>query len=141
MVGLRIQPKHANGAAVAMAGLPDDAVRHRAGLSHDTQPDTIADDHNRSVKTDFAGSAKMGDWVEAHVDVHKVGGRFAFANCYLKVGDERIVHASACSRARATDAELVFTAFLPFALGYFLSFLFRLAERRGGAGATQRARP
>jgi acyl-coenzyme A thioesterase 13 len=31
----------------------------------------------------------------AHVDVHKVGGRLAFANCYLKVGDERIVHASA----------------------------------------------
>jgi acyl-coenzyme A thioesterase PaaI-like protein len=48
-----------------------------------------------SVKTDFAGSAKIGDWVEAHVDVHKVGGRLAFANCYLKVGEERIVHASA----------------------------------------------
>ena len=48
-----------------------------------------------SVKADFAGSAKIGDWVEAHVDVHKVGGRLAFANCYLMVGEERIVHASA----------------------------------------------
>jgi hypothetical protein len=48
-----------------------------------------------SVTTDFAGSAKIGDWVEGHVDVHKVGGRLAFANCYLKVGDERVVHASA----------------------------------------------
>ena len=37
-----------------------------------------------SVKTDFAGVAKIGDWVEAHVDVHKVGGRLAFANCYLR---------------------------------------------------------
>ena len=47
------------------------------------------------MKTDFAGSARIGDWVEAHVDVQKVGGRLAFANCYLKVGEERIVHASA----------------------------------------------
>jgi len=48
-----------------------------------------------SVTTDFAGSAKIGDWVEAHVDVQKVGGRLAFANCYLVCKGERIVHASA----------------------------------------------
>jgi acyl-coenzyme A thioesterase 13 len=48
-----------------------------------------------SVTTDFAGGAKVGDWVEAHVDVHKVGGRLAFANCYLVCNGERIVHASA----------------------------------------------
>jgi hypothetical protein len=43
----------------------------------------------------FAGGAKVGAWVEAHVDVHKVGGRLAFANCYLICNGERIVHASA----------------------------------------------
>ena len=48
-----------------------------------------------SVTTDFAGSAQIGDWVEAHVDVQKVGGRLAFANCYLVCNGERIVHASA----------------------------------------------
>ena len=48
-----------------------------------------------SVTTDFAGSARIGDWVEAHVDVHKIGGRLAFANCYLVCNGERIVHASA----------------------------------------------
>ena len=48
-----------------------------------------------SVTTDFAGGAKVSDWVEAHVDVHKVGGRLAFANCYLVCNGERIVHASA----------------------------------------------
>ena len=48
-----------------------------------------------SVTTDFAGGAKVGDWVEAHVDVHKVGGRLAFANCYLRV--QRRAH-RACQR-------------------------------------------
>jgi hypothetical protein len=46
------------------------------------------------ITTDFAGSARVGDWVEAHVDVHKVGGRMAFANCYIVRDGERIVHAS-----------------------------------------------
>jgi acyl-coenzyme A thioesterase 13 len=36
----------------------------------------------------------VGDWIEAHVDVHKVGGRMAFANCYIVRDGERIVHAS-----------------------------------------------
>ena len=48
-----------------------------------------------SLAADFAGAPKIGDWVEAHVDVHKVGGRLAFANCYLLCNGERIVHASA----------------------------------------------
>ena len=47
-----------------------------------------------SVTTDFAGGAKVGDWVEAHVDVQKVGGRLAFANCDLICNGERIVHAT-----------------------------------------------
>jgi len=31
----------------------------------------------------------------ARVDIQKMGGRLAFANCYIQVGEERIVRASA----------------------------------------------
>ena len=48
-----------------------------------------------NLSADFAGSAKLGDWLEAQVDIQKLGGRLAFANAYLTVGDERIVRASA----------------------------------------------
>lgn len=95
VVGLRIQPKHANARGVAHGGilmtLCDISLGYRTTRSQTPSPLIVT----ASVKTDFAGSAKIGDWVEAHVDVHKVGGRLAFANCYLKVGEERIVHASA----------------------------------------------
>ena len=47
------------------------------------------------LSADFAGGAKLGDWLEARVDIQKLGGRLAFANAYLTVGDERIVRASA----------------------------------------------
>ena len=52
-----------------------------------------------SLTADFAGAAKIGDWVEAHVDVQKVGGRLAFANAFLMVDGERIVRAARCSPA------------------------------------------
>ena len=48
-----------------------------------------------SVSTDFAGSARLGDWVEARGDVQRVGGRMAFANAYLHVSDRRVTRASA----------------------------------------------
>jgi acyl-coenzyme A thioesterase PaaI-like protein len=40
------------------------------------------------------GAAKLGDWIEAHADVQKVGRSMAFANCYFMVNDKRIVRAS-----------------------------------------------
>jgi len=35
------------------------------------------------------------DWLEAGVDILKQGSRLAFANCYVTVGEQRIVRASA----------------------------------------------
>src|SRR6185312_14243811 len=55
---------------------------------------------------DFAGAAKLGDWVEAHVDLQKSGKRLAFANAYLLVGEERILRASAVfARSAAKPTE------------------------------------
>ena len=46
------------------------------------------------LSADFAGSAKLGDWVESRVDIQKIGRTLAFANVYLLVDDTRIVRAS-----------------------------------------------
>ncbi len=48
-----------------------------------------------NLTADYASSASVGDWVEARVDIQKIGSRVAFANAYLSVGEERIVRASA----------------------------------------------
>jgi len=47
-----------------------------------------------NLTADFADVARDGAWVEARVDVQKLGKRFAFATCYLWVGDKRILRAS-----------------------------------------------
>lgn len=48
-----------------------------------------------SLTVDFAGAAKVGDWLEAHVDLQHLGKQLGFANAYLYVGERRIVRASA----------------------------------------------
>lgn len=54
-----------------------------------------------SMSTDFVGTAKVGDWIEVHVDVQKAGRTLAFANAYLMSGDVRIGRVSAVFRVLA----------------------------------------
>src|SRR4051794_24209175 len=95
IIGLRIAGKHANARGIAHGGLlltlADIALGYRTAFGEDPPAGLIT----ASLTADFAGAAKIGDWVEAHVDVQKVGGRLAFANAFLMVEGERIVRASA----------------------------------------------
>ncbi len=51
-----------------------------------------------NLSIDFAGNAREGDWVEMHTEVQKVGSTLAYANGYLKNGDEPIGRASGVYR-------------------------------------------
>jgi uncharacterized protein (TIGR00369 family) len=95
VVGLRVLRKHTNARGSAHGGLLltllDVALGYRAAFSQDP-PAALT---TASVTADFVGAPKLGDWVEAHVDVQKVGSRLAFANAFLVVEGERVVRASA----------------------------------------------
>jgi uncharacterized protein (TIGR00369 family) len=47
-----------------------------------------------SMSIDFVGGARLGDWVEAHTEVVRLGTRMAFANAYLMAGATRIARVS-----------------------------------------------
>ena len=96
IIGLRIAEKRTpmHGAS-PIGGLPGHARRHRASA---IRPRSVTRPHGlitANLTADFAGAAKIGDWVEAHVDVQKLGSRLAFANAFLVVDGEQIVRASA----------------------------------------------
>jgi uncharacterized protein (TIGR00369 family) len=95
VVGLRVAEKHTNARGFAHGGvlltLADVALGYAAEGSVDPPARLIT----VSISADFAGSAELGDWVEARVDIQRVGKRMAFANAYLHVGERRIVRASA----------------------------------------------
>ena len=48
-----------------------------------------------NISADFAGYARVGDWLEARVDIQKIGRRLVFANAFLMTGSERIARVSA----------------------------------------------
>jgi acyl-coenzyme A thioesterase 13 len=95
VLGLRVAEKHTNARGFAHGGvlltLADVALGYAAEGSVEPPARLIT----TSLSADFAGGARLGDWVEARVDVQRVGERMAFANAYLHAGDRRIVRASA----------------------------------------------
>ena len=95
VVGLRVSAKHANARGLAHGGVLTTLADIALGYAASTLRDPPVRMVTASLTTDFAGSAQVGDWVEARTDIQKLGGRLVFANAYLTVGDERIVRASA----------------------------------------------
>jgi len=104
MIGLRIVPKHANARGLAHGGvlltLCNIALGYSVAHSQDP-PLTLTTAH---ISADFAGSARIGDWVESRADVQRIGGRLAFINVYLVVGSTRIVRASGVYMRGDSDA-------------------------------------
>jgi acyl-coenzyme A thioesterase 13 len=94
VLGLRVEEKHCNARGLVHGGvfssLADVALGYNAAFQgKDPTPLVTA-----SLSIDYAGSAKMGEWIEVYTDVQRVGKRMAFANCYFLVGTKRIVRAS-----------------------------------------------
>ncbi len=95
VIGLRVETKHCNARGTVHGGilatLADVALGYTMGFSS-TPPTGLV---TASLTLDFAGTAKINDWLETHVDIQKQGSRLSFANCYISVNEQRIVRASA----------------------------------------------
>jgi acyl-coenzyme A thioesterase 13 len=94
VIALRIEERHLNTRGVAHGGmlvtLADSALGIAiAALRSPPHPMVTV-----NLSADFADAARAGDWVEARVDVQKMGKRLAFASCHLWVGNKRILRAS-----------------------------------------------
>lgn len=83
VVGLRIAEKHTNVQGTAHGGLlatlADIALGYVTAMSQ--QPPLRMT--TTSLSLDYVGGAKLGEWLEAHVSIVKVGSRLAFANALL----------------------------------------------------------
>jgi uncharacterized protein (TIGR00369 family) len=94
VIAMRIEERHTNMRGIAhggmLASLADCALSMGIALSCDDKSSFVT----VNLSTDFVEAARPGDWVEGHIDIQRVGQRFAFANCYLQVGDQRILRAS-----------------------------------------------
>jgi acyl-coenzyme A thioesterase 13 len=94
VIGLRAEQKHCNLRGTVHGGvlatIADIALGYTLAFSSDPPAGFVT----ANLTIDYAGSAKVGDWLETRTDVQRHGGRLAFANCYIYVGEHRIVRAS-----------------------------------------------
>jgi acyl-coenzyme A thioesterase 13 len=94
VIGLRIVTKHVNARGFAHGGVLSTVADIALGYALESAAEA-ASMVTASLSLDFAGSAKVGDWLESTVDIQKIGARLAYANAYLCVSERRIVRASA----------------------------------------------
>ena len=115
IVGVRIEARHCNSGGTVHGGLIaticDLALGTNIRLAS-ASPESLAKwRHERAVSslpvrklvtinlsTDYAGYAKVGDWIEVRVEVQKIGKALAFANAYVFRGSEKIARSSAVFR-------------------------------------------
>jgi acyl-coenzyme A thioesterase 13 len=95
VIGLRVDEKHVNARSTAHGGflltLADMALGYTAEASADP-PIRLT---TVNISADFVGEARIGDWVEAQVDIQRIGRRLVFANAFLVTRGKRITRASA----------------------------------------------
>ncbi|MBD8627072.1 PaaI family thioesterase [Oxalobacteraceae sp. CFBP 8753] len=91
---MRIEDKHTNMRGIAHGGMLASLADSALGLGLTLYCEGRQSFVTVNLSTDFIDAARPGDWVEAHVEVQKMGKRMAFANCFLQVGARRILRAS-----------------------------------------------
>lgn len=94
VIGLRAEEKHCNARGTVHGGvfsaMADVALGYNAAFSCEPPVPMVT----ASLTIDYAGMAKLGDWISVEVDVQKVGKSMAFANCYFTVDEKRVARAS-----------------------------------------------
>ena len=95
VIALRIAAKHTNARGFAHEGVLSTLADIALGYAVESAAGESVSLVTASLALDYAGTAKLGDWIETNIDIQKIGARLAFANAYLCVGSTRIVRASA----------------------------------------------
>jgi acyl-coenzyme A thioesterase 13 len=94
-LGMYAQEKHCNLRGSVHGGvfatLADMALGYTLAFSSNPPKGFVT----ANLTLDYAGAAKVGEWLSTRTDVQRQGGRLAFANCYIYVREQRIVRASA----------------------------------------------
>lgn len=93
-IGLRVLSHHLNARGLVHGGVLMTMADIALGYAMATAKEPPISAVTSHLSTDFAGSAKLDDWIESRVDIQKLGRTLCFANVYLSVGDARIVRAS-----------------------------------------------
>lgn len=91
VLAIRIEDRHTNIRHIAHGGFLVTMVDTALGIVVSSSREPPQPIVTVSLTTNFITSAEPGDWVEAHVDIDRMGGRLAYASCTLRCGARTIM--------------------------------------------------
>ncbi len=94
VIALRVGERHTNMRGIAHGGLLASVADTALGIGLTVACEGRQSFVTISLTTDFLAAARPGDWLEAHVQVERIGGRVAFAGCHLEAGGKRLLRAT-----------------------------------------------
>lgn len=94
ILAIRIEERHTNIRRIAHGGFLVTMLDTALGIVVSSSREPAQPIVTVSLTTNFIASAAPGDWVEARVDIDRIGGRLAYASCTLRVAERRIMTGS-----------------------------------------------
>lgn len=94
VLAIRVEDRHTNIRQIAHGGFLVTMVDTALGIVVSSSREPPQPIVTVSLTTHFITSAEPGDWVEAHVDIERMGGRLAYASCRLVCGKRTIMTGS-----------------------------------------------
>ncbi|MDP2134189.1 MAG: PaaI family thioesterase [Sulfuritalea sp.] len=91
VLAIRVDDRHTNIRHIAHGGFLVTMVDTALGIVVSSSREPPQPIVTVSLTTNFITSASPGDWVEAHVDIDRMGGRLAYASCMLRTGERTIM--------------------------------------------------
>lgn len=92
-IGLYVQKKHGNMRGMVHGGMIAMLADTALGFAISSAA-PVKGLVTTSLSVSYSGNAEVGDWIEARVDIQRLGRRVCFAGCDIWRGTSRIAHAS-----------------------------------------------
>lgn len=94
ILAVRIVAQHLNYVRIAHGGFLSTVADSAFGVILRRLSASQAPAITINLNVDYIGAVREGDWLEAHVEVLKSGGRFLNASCLLKVDGRLVLRAN-----------------------------------------------
>jgi acyl-coenzyme A thioesterase 13 len=95
VIGTRVSARHLNNLDIAHGGMLATLADTAIGAAMIRAAGRERPAVTAHLGLDYLGSVRAGDWLEAHVELDKMGARLRFATCRLMVGSRCVLKANA----------------------------------------------
>ncbi|MDM0035751.1 PaaI family thioesterase [Variovorax sp. J22P271] len=95
VLAFRAEIRHANRYGVLHGGMLATLADVAIGANLARTGEGVETTLTLNLKLDYIAAGRVGDWIEAHVELTKERGRVRFGECVIRSGDQVLVRASA----------------------------------------------